>query len=102
MANDNKTSPSKPLEIPVSFLAFSQRDALELPGLGAQSTLPCAPLASVVDEAGKRVGSSKAYVAWFVPELRQYKIMCFPHPGGGPVLTRYVHETHVRIWGPLT
>jgi len=77
--------------IPVAMVKFSERDALELPGLGGVSSL------SAVSE---RAPGRKCYVVDFFPAIRHFRFVCWDHSAEEPEV-RMVPEGHVRLWQPL-
>ena len=94
--------PEKRDMIPVSMLKLSDREPMELPGLGGKSSCVGDLYSAICDERGKRIMMRACWVIDFIPAIRHHRVVYFAPDGDKkPPVTRMIWEGHVKLWEPL-
>lgn len=95
--------PKKPpaeKSIPVAMLKLSDREPMDLPGLGGKSAVTATSYDKIFDAKGKRVLTGKCWTVDFFPGIRHHRVTYYSD-GVKPPEVRMVWEGHVKIWEPL-
>lgn len=86
--------------IPVAMLKFSDREPIDIPGIGGKSSVTGSLQELVVDANGKRKPGSH-WVIHFSTSMRHHRVVYFPPEAQRAPIVRMIHETHIRTWEPF-